>query len=198
MKSILKWLLKKDFNELTDEISKLKHKLYFRDLKIKELEKKNKDIYSLLGYILSYKKNTIIGIDVNKRDQTVFVVKSESGSNLEISLYSLKYDRRTPIIYASKHEHWGEYSTSDEPDYFYLHIDNIYAIDQNIGNGHILMKYLIEYAKKENYSHICGILSTTDEEHFEKLEYFYKKHGFEVSSDDKRRKGSIKLDLINL
>ena len=46
MKGILKWLLKKDFNELTDEISKLKHILYFRDLKIKELEKKIK-IYIL-------------------------------------------------------------------------------------------------------------------------------------------------------
>ncbi|MGH0950891.1 hypothetical protein [Bacillus mycoides] len=46
-------------------------------------------------------------------------------------------------------------------------------------------------------SRISGMLSPVDSNHFDKLEHFYKKFGFEVEFNTDRTEGSIKKVLDN-
>jgi len=74
-----------------------------------------------------------------------------------------------------------------------IYITDIAEIDCNVGNGSILMSYLIRRAKELKVKYISGALSTFDKEHFDRLEHFYHKHGFEVSFNQDRTSGNIKL-----
>lgn len=63
------------------------------------------------------------------------------------------------------------------------------------GFGSIAMKTLIDYAKEIKVKKITGELSQVDVDHFDRLEYFYGKHGFEVIFNTDRTEGSIELKL---
>ena len=119
------------------------------------------------------------------------MVKEEDSKTLSFFLYSLEYQRLVPRIYTTKCiNHQSELSR-----YTYLHIDDFLVTEQNIGNGGLLMENLIKYAKSQGFKYIFGKLSPVDKDHFDKLDYFYKKYGFEVSFNSNRDSGCIKLKL---
>ncbi|PEF44619.1 hypothetical protein CON22_20770 [Bacillus cereus] len=78
-----------------------------------------------------------------------------------------------------------------------IYIFDVQMIDDNIGNGSIAMKYLIEAAKEIGVSYIEGELSPVDIDHFDRLEHYYTKFGFKVKFNKDRTAGKIKLDLNN-
>ena len=62
----------------------------------------------------------------------------------------------------------------------YIWIDDILAEEEDCGNGSILLELLFEKARELKIDTIKGELSGVDSDRFDKLEYFYKKHGFNV------------------
>lgn len=77
-----------------------------------------------------------------------------------------------------------------------INIGDIQMVRNCRGFGSIAMKMLIDYAKEINVNRITGELSLVDEDHFDRLEYFYKKHGFKVMFNKNKTEGSIKLELF--
>ena len=71
----------------------------------------------------------------------------------------------------------------------------------NMGYGSILIKYVLEYLnQRKDIKKINGALVEIDRDHFDRLEHFYKKHGFNVKfkedENGKRINGKIEK-LIN-
>ncbi|CDM68425.1 Hpothetical protein [Clostridium bornimense] len=63
-----------------------------------------------------------------------------------------------------------------------MKIADIQVYEKCKGQGSILMKYAINYLCTEtDIRIITGFLSQQDADHFERLEHFYKKFGFQVS-----------------
>ena len=62
----------------------------------------------------------------------------------------------------------------------YIWIDDILAEEEDCGNGSILLELLFEKARELKIDTIKGELSGVDSDRFDKLEYFYNKHGFNV------------------
>ncbi|MED4057186.1 GNAT family N-acetyltransferase (plasmid) [Niallia taxi] len=56
----------------------------------------------------------------------------------------------------------------------------IFGENQGRGYGSVLLSTLIKFAIENFIKQISGWISYADEEHFEKLDYFYKKNGFLV------------------
>lgn len=70
-------------------------------------------------------------------------------------------------------------------------IGDIEAFKENRGYGSIMIRNIIELAKQVGVIEITGNLTSTDGDHFDKLEHFYTKHGFEVHFFDNRSWGKI-------
>ena len=88
----------------------------------------------------------------------------------------------------------ASYVSSYEEDP-YIKIDDILVVNNDVGNGSILMPYFIKYCKTTDARYICGQLSSVDEGHFDRLKHFYKKHGFNVKLTPERSSGFIKYML---
>lgn len=63
-----------------------------------------------------------------------------------------------------------------------VEIGDIEVFGENEGRGYgsILLDSLINFAKDNSINTISGWISYADKNHFDKLDYFYKKHGFNV------------------
>lgn len=81
----------------------------------------------------------------------------------------------------------------------YIWIDDFFAIDENCGNGTLLLKCLFDKARELKINRIKGQLSRVDINKFDKLEYFYEKNGFEVSFNLEHTEGYIerKVELYD-
>lgn len=73
----------------------------------------------------------------------------------------------------------------------YIWIDDIFAEDEDCGNGTLLLECLFEKARDMGVKEIRGELAAIDEDEFDKLEHFYKKNGFEVWFSEDRKHGGI-------
>ena len=104
-------------------------------------------------------------------------------------LYSERYKAITnhPKIMASYVSCYGEAP--------YIKIDDILVVDDDVGNGSILMRYFIKYCKTTDAKCIRGQLSSVDNGHFDRSEHFYKKHEFNVKFKSDCSAGSIKYIL---
>ncbi|GEQ15600.1 hypothetical protein [Clostridium butyricum] len=81
-----------------------------------------------------------------------------------------------------------------------MKIADIQVYEKCIGQGSVLMKYAINYLCTEtDIRSIIGFLSQQDADHFDRLEHFYKKFGFEVSfavdSEGNRISGRIEKKI---
>jgi N-acetylglutamate synthase-like GNAT family acetyltransferase len=56
----------------------------------------------------------------------------------------------------------------------------VFGDNQHRGYGSVLLTALIDIALENSIKEISGWISYADEDHFDKLGYFYKKHGFSV------------------
>ena len=157
---------------------------------IQNLKCRNEEYSKLIEYILSFPTYSIYE-KYARKDSTIFVVKDEDKNNLNFYLYSLIHKKSVPRILTEKKTKYKDYI----PIYTYLYIDDFLAVEENIGNGSILLKSLVRYARSQEYNSIIGWLSPVDRDHFNKLEYFYEKNGFEVIFNEDRSEGNIKLNL---
>lgn len=74
-------------------------------------------------------------------------------------------------------------------------IGDIKSNVENRGYGSLVLKNIIKQAKEIGVKEVVGNLSKIDSDHFDKLEYFYSKHGFDVSFYNSRTEGRIVLNL---
>jgi hypothetical protein len=144
-----------------------------------ETDRKNQDDIEIVHQILSEKNSVIVGEADNKKGEHVFVVQSRYGKSIYFKLYSNKYKAidNHPRIMATYNPDCG-----NNP---YIEIEDILVVDNNSGNGSILMPYFIEYCRNNtDAKRIKGSLSYYDSGHFERSIHFYKKHGYEVKLDE--------------
>lgn len=132
-----------------------------------------------------FKDAEIIGIEKNKLEEEVYVFKTQYNSLLNIYLCSQSYQaiNGLPRIMTSI-----DYKKS-------IRILDIQTVDIDIGNGSILMEYLIKTVKKAEISNITGGLSSVDSDHFDRSEHYYKNFGFDVKFNGSRTSGAIELNL---
>jgi GNAT superfamily N-acetyltransferase len=74
-------------------------------------------------------------------------------------------------------------------------IGDIEADIENKGYGSIMLSRLLKLAEKLKIRELRGNLSSVDSDHFDKLEYFYKKHGFRVDFNPGKISGEVVLRL---
>ena len=79
----------------------------------------------------------------------------------------------------------------EEGEHKYIHIQDIFGEDENLGNGSILLSYVFSAAEKLGINEIKGGLVPEDVKKFDKLEHFYKKNGFKVVFNEERSRGKI-------
>lgn len=75
---------------------------------------------------------------------------------------------------------------------FFIADIHIHMKDYNKGYGSLLMEQLLKLASKENIELITGNICGIDWNHFERIRHFYRKHGFNVELDYKKRAGKIR------
>lgn len=56
----------------------------------------------------------------------------------------------------------------------YIKIDDILVVNNDVGNGSILMSYFIKYCKTTDAKYICGQLSSVDKGHLIARNIFIK------------------------
>ncbi|MFK9092082.1 GNAT family N-acetyltransferase [Bacillus salipaludis] len=56
----------------------------------------------------------------------------------------------------------------------------VFGENEGRGYGSMLLQSLINFAIENSVNTISGWISQTDKDHFDKLDFFYKKHGFDV------------------
>lgn len=127
----------------------------------------------------------VLGKARNKLGEQVVAVVVDDNRNIEIFLYGAKYSfASAPSICCTKKR-----STDGEVCAW---IDDISSKGPiNVGNGSLLMDFLIQYLEEKEYASISGELSYVDKDHFKRLEAFYRKHGFIVSYNDDGNSGAI-------
>lgn len=60
-------------------------------------------------------------------------------------------------------------------------IEHSDSLPYNQGYGTLMMNELIKYAREHGYTHLYGNLSEVDNDHRDRLFYFYQKFGFEIT-----------------
>lgn len=155
------------------------------------LEENRKKIYKLEDEIRQYEYFTealkLFHFDkatkvVKNKDNDIYIVMDKNKPNdLFITFAGLRHPGicNCPRILATVRES-------------YIWIDDIFAEDEDCGNGTLLLECLFEKAKGMGIKEIRGELSNRDEDEFDKLEHFYKKNGFEVAFSEDRKRGGIK------
>lgn len=76
-----------------------------------------------------------------------------------------------------------------------LNIGDIHMQYNCAGLGTIAMACLLKFAKEQKYSKVTGWISSVDSDHFDRLEHFYKKFGFDVVFNKGSSEGNIELNL---
>lgn len=87
------------------------------------------------------------------------------------------------------------FKISYHPDKNELFICDFQSKIENRGYGSKALSSIIALAKILDCKYIRGNLGPADVDHFDKLDYFYKKHGFIVNIDSDRESGDIVLSL---
>lgn len=87
----------------------------------------------------------------------------------------------------------ANYVSEDRIDIYDL---EVFGDNQGKGYGSILLNSLINIANGDSVKTISGWISKTDEDHFDKLDHFYRKHGFDVIWDNSSNNPIKAADII--
>lgn len=185
------WLFRNEVSvyEKVIKQNELKYKNEIKQIENKLVQEKQR--YELVKRIFTdFKNSKIIGVEINRSNEEVLVVEVMQGKDLWIMLYAPSYIaiNQHPRIMSTTKKDYSKNIT-------HIYIDDIQTEHINCGNGSIMMKYFIEAAKKTDATYISGAISSEDINHFDRLEYYYKKFGYDVHFNDDRTSGGIKLDL---
>lgn len=180
-KKLCRLIFKKELNEAYNELNTdFKKEM----LKIESAMKQNERRYGLVKKIFEiFPEAEIIGLDKNKKGEELIIVLD---NNNAIYLLGERYQVRgeLPKIYFSVIE-----KKSGILEEKYIHISDVLMEDNNIGNGTVAMKALLQYAKKNNVKYISGYRSANDDDHADRRDHYYEKFGFAVNDSN------IYLDL---
>lgn len=72
----------------------------------------------------------------------------------------------------------------------------VFGENEGRGYGSILLDSLINFAIENSVNIISGWISQTDKDHFDKLDYFYKKRGFNVIWGSSSHNANKAADII--
>ncbi|EMY4796468.1 TPA: hypothetical protein ACGPFX_002047 [Bacillus pacificus] len=170
--------LKELYGEIQDSEKTLKEEVE----RLLEVKENNEFVESML------KKGTIIdGVEFNKSSVKYYVCVSMDSKSITLSLQNKRTGHPYPRLYANF------YQDIQNPFIVTCYINDVFAVQEDVGNGSILIQYLIKWAKKMNACQVNGMLSYVDVEKFDKLEQFYTKNGFTVNFNKNRTSGSINL-----
>ncbi|MDC2864217.1 hypothetical protein [Bacillus sp. BP-3] len=174
------YVLKEMYHETKDR----EHSLMKELERLAEIEADGKFIESMLkqGYIID-------GIEINKTNMKYYVCVTMDSGSITISLRNKNLSHSYPRLYVN--------FVKDlyNPYIITCYIVDVFAVEENIGNGSILMKYIIKWAKKMKACELNGMLSNVDIEKLDKLEKFYENNGFTVKFNEARTSGGIELKL---
>lgn len=159
-----------------------------------KLEKEYEKIKSRLVSLLWYKERVklvnnlleryqILGIAENNQRHKYYVCLDTPNNSVNISLRDSEQVNHNPRIYANIS---FDNNKSEERN---CYIIDIFAVDENVGNGTILLDHLCKYLKKMDIKKVRGRLASRDKEDFDMLECFYKKNGFEVTFNTGKTEG---------
>ncbi|MCU4986361.1 hypothetical protein OB991_23670 [Bacillus cereus] len=146
------------------------------------IEANNEFVESMLK-----KGNVIDGVEFNKSSVKYYVCVLMDSKSITLSLQNKRTRHPYPRLYAKF------YQDIENPFIVTCHIIDVFAVEEDVGNGSILIQYLIKWAKKMDVCQVNGMLSYVDVGKFDKLEKFYKKNGFTVNFNKNRTSGSINL-----
>lgn len=187
-KYLFRWIFKKELNQIQKNL----------EYQIKSIDKKSQASISEIQKSYSIAKRVfnlfpdaeIIGIEPNDHKEELYVVKRVDSSLLTIYLLGESYQaiNNLPRIMASIKT---DYTSKEK----YIKIHDILMVDNSIGNGAIAMKHFLNTARKTEAKYISGVLSSVDSDHFNRLEKYYERFGFEVKFNDIKTSGSIKIVL---
>ncbi|MFD1850838.1 hypothetical protein [Oceanobacillus bengalensis] len=127
------------------------------------------------------KESEIVSIDQVRDDNWVIIYANKDDNSLQLMLH----DCRKP--YRGK---WHSAIQAEFKNDNTLHIADIKG-EKNQGYGSVLISHLKEMAGEENIQYITGDIAKRDADHFDRLEYFYKKHYFNVEIDHEKKCGGI-------
>lgn len=133
-------------------------------------------------------KYQILGIEENNQKQKYYVCLDTSDNSVNVSLRDDDQDKKVPRIDTDI-----RYNRESKENTCF--ITSFFAINEDVGNGSILMDYLFEYLKKMGIKKVRGKLGSIDNKNFDKLEYFYEKNGFKVTFFTNRNDGEIEKIL---
>lgn len=173
-------------NELNEAYNELNNNYQQELLKMEIAMKQNEKRYGLIKKIFEiFSDVEIIGLDKNKNGEELIVVLD---NNNAIYLFGERYQVReeAPKIYFSVIEQ--KFGMLEEK---YIHISDVLMSDNNIGNGTVAMRALLQYAKKNNVKYVEGRLSPGDDDHADRRNHYYEKFGFTINDS------GIHLDIEN-
>lgn len=180
------------FKKQNTELEKLKKKYHeiqekelLQSIELRELKDKEKELTFLQE---SLKQYNIMGFEKNKLGNKYYVCLFAEESSFALYLKKPFTRRHTvPRLY-------GKIYTRRYMDFMdTCIIQDIFAEDEDEGNGTILLKYAKKYLKSIGVRRIYGDLSFVDVDHFDKLEKFYENNGFKVTFNEERTSGSIEI-----
>lgn len=165
---------------------------------IDNMGKKNDELNNKIAEVndtIEQYKYFATSLDIFKYDKAIKIIKNNQGHLYMVmeSFYN-GINRKNLEFYLSGERHKGicncpRILTTVKNDCIW--IEDLFAIDENCGNGSLLLECLFDKAKDLKIDTIKGELSPVDIKNFDKLEYFYKKNGFDVSFNEEHTGGLI-------
>jgi len=138
--------------------------------------------HEVLGSVFKkFSDARIVGIEKNKREEELLVVMRGK----DIYLFGERYQGNKPLPRL-----YYKIVPARDNEFEYIYIQDVQAVDANIGNGSIILKTLVEYAKECGARKIVGNLSIADADNADRRNHYYEKFGFKVSES------RIELDLM--
>lgn len=132
----------------------------------------------------------VIGLE-KINDEWIVLYKLDTGTSLYIMLNKLE-KFRPDWNFGILSSVYSDFHYKSEKQFKYVHIGDIQGYEKNNGYGSLLMKYLQKEVVKQNFTHIQGEIVSRDWDHIDRLEHFYKKHGFTVKINCDIENGEIK------
>lgn len=191
MNPVFNFLFRKELRAYDQAFISFKNAAATAIREAKDEASQKSELYTLMERAFSdFPSGKIVGFEKSKMGLYMFAFEVLSDNSLNIYLYGTMYSALNahPRILCD---------ISQREGHKVIFIRDIKEIDDSRGNGSMLMSYLIREAKALNVEYIRGSLSFYDKDHFDRLEHFYKKHGFTVSFNKSKDGGSIILKLTN-
>ncbi len=168
---------------------------------ISNMGKKNDELKSKiieLNDTIEQYKYFATSLDIFKSEKAVKIVKNTQGHLYMVMESIFDGINGNLTFYLSGEQHQGKGNcpiimATVKDDYIW--IDDLFAIDEDCGNGSLLLECLFEKAKELKIDTIKGELARVDNKKFDKLEYFYRKNGFDVFFNEDYTIGRIERKI---